>query len=75
LQNVDSSFSKEILERWSGTDSLEVLSQRPKLLSKEERKTDTCKDEEGDKGLRYGNNTKECGTHSLLFLVTYIIRI
>jgi hypothetical protein len=63
LQNVDSSFSKEILERWA-FGSLERLRQ-PKLLSKEERTTETCADKEGEKGLRYGNNTKECGTHSL----------
>jgi hypothetical protein len=72
LQNVDSSISKEILENWAfgsigtfGSSSLESLRQQPKLLSKEERTTETCADKEGEKGLRYGNNTKECGTHSL----------
>jgi hypothetical protein len=69
LQNVDSSFSKEALEKYD--DGSVQLNEIPKLLSKEERKTETCEKEATfsgkkhmQKGLRYGNNNMERGTHS-----------
>jgi hypothetical protein len=64
LQKAVLSISKEAKMKWGWKYPLEKIGLQPKLLSKEERKTETCK---GTKGLRYGNNTKENG-HTLFHL-------
>lgn len=69
LQNVALSVSKEVKKKWGGWGTLESKSLQPKLLSKEERKTEPC---DGGKGLCYGINTEEW-IHSLPSLITYNI--
>jgi hypothetical protein len=68
LQKAVLSISKEAKMKWRNWfGQLEIMRLQPRLLSKEERKTETCKGQDGTKGLRYGNNTKESG-HTLFHL-------